>query len=469
MLKLDLADNSKVPDAITFLKDLPLSMLKDVMVELHTWSIGNINLYFFREAGSVSELERTLLRFLRPEVTFLLDHLRLGRSLFWTQETRKHFPVLFQRGGFKVTSKTGICLILSQSDAKGRLILCLVIPGAGHDGSVWDLATSPDSKWVVTASTDSTVILWDAADGTIVQQWVAHSYVEVASLAFSPDSRFLVSGGDESNLEIRDVAEGSREVTILKGHTKRVNTCAWAPHGDTLASGSDDATVRLWDSRTFREIHVLGLPKDPHTGREDHIHLVAFSPDGSWLVSGSHRGYRLWNVASGTLHKSLQADDVLPAAAFNPGSTRLLAAERDKIKLVDVETGEELWVQREKKIRDVAFSPDGTLFLTASDYGMVKLWDADTGAHKFTLEGHEEAVRQACFSPCGEYVASGSEDGTVRLWRTKDGLCVATLSDHNRNRVLCVAFCPNGETLWFGDEHGTVVMRRMCDIVPSNK
>ena len=344
--------------------------------------------------------------------------------------------------------------------------------GAGHDYLVSAVATSPDGKRVATGSFDSTIILWDAANGSVVQELVAHSYKPVTCLAFSPDSQFLVSGGGDSNLKIWDVAQGSRGVTTLKGHTKSVTSCAWSPHGEMIASGSYDGSARLWDSRTFRELCVL---EHPH-GRSTSIEFVAFSPDGCWLAAGCDGSCNVWNV-SGMLHKSLEAKLTFklysnpPVFAFNPGSTRLLVAAYRGVKLVDVETRNELAVCGElKETKDVAFSPNGTLFLTASDDGMLRLWNADTSVEKFTLEGHKMAVNRACFSPCGKYVASGSDDGTVRLWRTKDGSRVATFSNGNRTRrVRCVAFCADGETLWSGDSHGTVVMRRMRDIVPLNE
>ena len=324
---------------------------------------------------------------------------------------------------------------------------------------------------MATGSDDSTIILWDAANGAVVQEWFAHSYEPVTCLAFSPDSRFLLSGGNDSNLRIWDIAQGSRGVTTLEGHTDYVTTCAWSPHGEIIAAGSDDGFVRIWDSRTFRELCVLEYPGS--TG------FVAFSPDGCWLAAGCDGSCNVWNV-SGMLHKSLEAKLTFklysnpPVFAFNPGSTRLLVAAYRGVKLVDVETRNELAVCGElKETKDVAFSPNGTLFLTASDDGMVRLWnaDSDTSVEKFTLKGHKEAVNRACFSPCGNlYVASGSIDGTVRLWRTKDGSCVTTFSDPNRlGLVRYVAFCPDGETLWSGDEDGTVVMWHMRDIILLNE
>ena len=336
--------------------------------------------------------------------------------------------------------------------------------------SVSDLATSPDGKWVATASNDSTIILWDITDGAMVRQWVAHNYKAVTSLAFCPEGRYLLSGGEDSKLKIWDLAESLREVTTLEGHTNHVARCAWSSRGDVIASGSLDTTVRLWDAHTFHELHVLVHAKG-NRGQ-----LIAFSPDGRWLVSGSSSRYHLWDVASGTLHRSFRDSGaglyLHLAAAFDPGSTRLLVAEWYRVKVVDVETGKELAVlEGLDGTSDVAFSPDGTLVLAASLGGTIKLWNAHTWIEPTWLAGHEgKRIHQARFSPCGQYIASVSDDGTMRLWRTTDGTCVERFSEYkDGGSVLHVSFSLDGETLWSGDENGTVTMRYMPDIISAHK
>ena len=114
VLNLELP-RSSVHAVIAALKDFPLSTLKDITIELRFTSIWNVNSELFDNSSQELELEQTLLRFPRPKVIIFPNHLRLGRSSFWTQEMGKHyFPVLFQRGAFKVTCETGAHLILSQ-------------------------------------------------------------------------------------------------------------------------------------------------------------------------------------------------------------------------------------------------------------------------------------------------------------------------------------------------------------------
>jgi cytochrome c len=68
-------------------------------------------------------------------------------------------------------------------------------------------------------------------------------------------------------------------------------------------------------------------------------------------------------------------------------------------------------------VRDLALSPDGKHFVTASfDYSAV-LWSADEIAEKSTLIGHEAALNTAQFSPDGKWLATGGDDGLVLVWK----------------------------------------------------
>ena len=133
--------------------------------------------------------------------------------------------------------------------------------------------------------------------------------------------------------------------------------------------------------------------------------------------------------------------------------------------------------RHEKPVQTVAFSPDGSRVVTASDDGTARLWDAKTGASLLTLMGHTNWVRAASFSPDGSRVVTASDDGTVRLWDAKTGLLLMTFADH-QGAVTAGEFSPNGEQVVTAGADGVVYIystkldfyvKRACELLRGHR
>lgn len=101
----------------------------------------------------------------------------------------------------------------------------------------------------------------------------------------------------------------------------------------------------------------------------------------------------------------------------------------------------------------LAWSTDGTQIAGARSDGTIDLWDAATGAIRFSLAGHTEGATAVAWNPMMvNRLASGGGDGTVRIWDTVRGELLAdfqTLAD----AITGVAWTPGGDRLFaFGLE-----------------
>jgi len=297
---------------------------------------------------------------------------------------------------------------------------------------------------------------------------------EVNSLRLTAESLAMLKGtnvGEDSRALLQLLAahrtaagnvvnSGILEAQVLLTDTVKiilaesaVTAIAFSPDGTRLVSGSRDTTLRLWDVKSGQP---LGAPLTGHKGV---VYSVAFSPDGTRLVSGSgDMTLRLWDAKSGqplgaplTGHKG-----VVGGVAFSPDGTRLVSGSWDTtLRLWDAKSGQPLGAPltgHKGVVGSVAFSPDGTRLVSGSWDTTLRLWDAKSGQPLgVPLTGHKGVVYSVAFSPDGTRLVSGSDDTTLRLWDAKTG----QLTGH-KGVVGSVAFSPDGTRLVSGSGDTTL-------------
>ena len=94
-------------------------------------------------------------------------------------------------------------------------------------------------------------------------------------------------------------------------------------------------------------------------------------------------------------------------------------------------------------VKQVAFSPDGSLILSCGFDKKIKLWDKLTGNLIRTFEGHVDFVNSIAFSYDGDFIISGARDETIIIWETSSGALLKTLKGHN-DYVTSVSFSFDG-------------------------
>jgi WD40 repeat protein len=240
---------------------------------------------------------------------------------------------------------------------------------------------------------------------------------------------------------------------IYKEHTDPIRCVAVDTNGKFIASGSVDKTVRLWDTTTGKQRHVL-----QHSGT---VTSVAFSADGKKLAAGdADMQVILWDVDTGKKLATLKgvAGSVLQVAFSRDG--KKVAAGGKSGRLWDVATGKEK-ITFEGRF---ALSPDGTTLALARADGAIQLWDATTDKALVKLKGHSGGVLAMAFSPDGKTLASGpiaggikgsDVDKSIKIWGVARGEERASLVGHLKG-IYSLTFAPDSKALIAADFNGSM-------------
>ncbi|PPQ94613.1 hypothetical protein CVT25_011427 [Psilocybe cyanescens] len=350
-------------------------------------------------------------------------------------------------------------------------------PFTGHTDSVNSVAFSPDGRRIVSGSSDKTILVWNVLSGAIERGPIIGHTGRVLSVSFSPDGTRIASGSYDKTLRLWYVNTGEQEQTF-DGHIFPVNSVAFSPDGRRIASGSNDQTLGLWNT-SARELALSddtlgnwtalsGHKNSTFTGHTDAVRSVAFSPDGSWIVSGSADfTICLWNASTGQLGIGpiTGHHGAVNSVVFSPDGKWIASGSSDRTICLwnactgDLEQGPHIhntdsaptprlpFSGHIGSILSVAFSPDGQRIASGSSDKKICVWNTLTGELEVgPFTGHTDAVVSVAFSPDGQWIGSGSFDKTVCLWNASTGqLERGPLAGHT-DAVILIAFSPDG--LW---------------------
>jgi WD40 repeat protein len=172
-------------------------------------------------------------------------------------------------------------------------------------------------------------------------------------------------------------------------------------------------------------------------GHDSYVTGLAVSASGRWVVSGGYDGRLIWwDLKQGTRGRVIE--------------------------------GHAKWVR--KLAATCGCDEEGALIASVADDMVCRLWDAETGALRHELHGHEAMTPHhypsmlfACaFSPDDRFVATGDKVGHVVVWDVATGKPAATLEApvmytwdpvqrrHSIGGIRALAFTPDGSGLAVG-------------------
>ncbi len=277
----------------------------------------------------------------------------------------------------------------------------------------------------------------------------------VQSVSFSPDGKRIVSGSRDKTIKIWDTKTGKQIGKTLKGHIAPVKSVCYSPDGKRIVSGGSGfyKAILIWDAETGRQIGV------PFAGYTEWVNSVCYSPDGKRIASGSDdKTIRIWDAETGEQigEPLLGHLEHVESVCYSSDGKRIASCSDDKtIRIWNAETGEQIrepLVGHTEWVISICYSPNGKRIVSGSLDKTIRIWDAETGKQiGKPFEGHESSVTSVCYSPDGKRIVSGSRDKTIRIWDAETGKQIGELlkgpADTVIDDVYSVCYSPDGKRI----------------------
>ena len=291
------------------------------------------------------------------------------------------------------------------------------------DDGVLSVAISPTGKRLAAGTRKGFVCIWTIQLPLQPPQRVLEHQNLVVSVVFSPDDRRVASASWDRNVCLC-MAETGQLISVMSGHVDYVSVVAFSPGGDILASGSYDNTVRFWDGRSGEPSGIRLLNHDSM------VVTVCFSLDGTKIFAGLWNcTIQVWDMGSKTAIRTLSGQSL---SIHFPGNGRLLVAtgswtgfNNAQLWYLDRDFGDASSVMLRGHsgfVSSAAFSSDSQYVATSAQENTIRIWDArDDQTVAVPLPAHNDMVYSLAVSADGAYIASGSRDKSVRVWDAQTG------------------------------------------------
>ena len=276
--------------------------------------------------------------------------------------------------------------------------------------------------------------LWEidnAGQPTLLKTTIDVNHIDV-----SPDGRYalLATGYGEALMWGLETANESFTVA----HDDVVFDAAFSPDGRRFATASRDRTARVWDANS-------GAPLAAPLHHEGAVSRVDFSAQHARLATITENEIvRVWDLEGVPAHEH----ESIGRAAFLADGKHLMTVSSFEVKSWDAESWRPVSIVPGRQVHDASPSPDGRRIATATEDGVVRIWNAATGAELQSLR-HGRRARQAVFSPDGRRLASaGQIEGRheVAIWDLATGAKSFTLP-HGNEYIDHIDFAPGSARL----------------------
>lgn len=289
---------------------------------------------------------------------------------------------------------------------------------ATDDGGFITCGEGKVIKWNAEAKSTQEVELGDAKD---------------AARAMSVKGDEVIIGTKRNVLYQVDMASGTKK-RIAQGHTDEVWGLAVHPTDDLIVSSGMDSNINIIKTADHQCVQTVELVRNG-------VRSACFSPDGSYLVCGTHNGSILcFDATQIPMEKKWEveiAGEQVDCLDFHPNSQKFVAGSWDqRIYQVNAADGKTIKISKghTSSVLFVNYSGDGEYIISNSRDYEVLFWNSDNGKRvtRFADVADVDFPKWQCFLGWPvQGIWDGASDGTDinAVDKSSDGSCLATGDD----------------------------------------
>lgn len=383
---------------------------------------------------------------------------------------------VFSKDGFSVLSSSLDKTIRIWDVRKGNCINVL----KGHEAMAHCASFSLDNNFIYSASSDGEVRVWRADNGECVRMMDVLDFFS-GDLRIRNDDRHEFNSTvcqrfEERVRDLKFAPNGRNLCFVLEDYVVCVlDTSAFlgavyalnAVDGDIvsmdldgkhfLTSRGDVFKHSIDDGKVKKLIHI--------NGSFCSLDEIDVSPGEKYLVifSSKNKTLKIWDIQSKKCRLNFKENDGVSFLAFcRNDDNRFISISCDGvIRIWDIDKSESL-VFHDESVSYAVFNPNKNQFASIDSHNIC-VWDITQNKSDFVMYS-ESYISAIDYSPNGKYIVSASDNGVVYLWDLKDKNKCRVFTGHKR-KVLDVKFGPDNKNILSASEDLTI---RVWDVETGN-
>jgi WD40 repeat protein len=301
-----------------------------------------------------------------------------------------------------------------------------------HSNQISNVCWSGSGSEVIFGSLDETVQVWSVSDKECSQTLTIHTGGSVYSVASSPDSTLIAAGFRNGIVKAFD-AETGEVLHTISMNLRRIDSIRFLNQDQIMCMAAYDGKFGIWDLTKSEEVLTFECE-----GRG-----CAMSSDGTRIVSSQSYIVNIWQTDTPIQNQDVAQDIPIQNKHHHTKPMKMLKMIKSAFTFPHHKNHATTLQESQATFRHtdevncIPFSKDGQMVASGSMDGTVKIWDTSTGQCLTTFRGHRDRVYEVTLSPDPKLCASWGHDRVIRIWNVHTSNQVSTFRHSDHVHSMC--------------------------------